>query len=77
MEGAADSRSPPSSRDNKITMAKKDTEDKVDAVEVPTEDKKARQARWEAFLEKAEKENPLFKWQKDNGDFDTIPDSFK
>lgn len=36
-----------------------------------------RQARWEAFLEKAEKVNPRqHGLNKANGEFDKIPDSF-
>lgn len=35
-----------------------------------------RQARWDAFLVKAEKDNATFDLQKANGEFETIPDSF-
>lgn len=35
-----------------------------------------REARWEAFLAKAEKDNAQFSAQKEAGDFDVIPDSF-
>lgn len=41
------------------------------------EPKSARQARWEAFLVEARKVNPeRFDRQKDNGEFDTIADTF-
>lgn len=35
-----------------------------------------RQARWDAFLEKAKKENALFAEQEKNGEFKVIPASF-
>lgn len=38
----------------------------------------SREARWEAFLEKAQALNPVkFEQKKKNGEFKVIPDSFK
>lgn len=54
---------------NEITMAKeKDDAPKIDA---------NRQAKWDAFLEEARKVNPVrFDAQKENGEFDVIPNDF-
>lgn len=57
-----------------MTKTKKTEEKVIEEVPVLSE----REKRWEAFLVEARKVNPeRFDWQKANGDFNSIPDSFK
>lgn len=64
-------------------MAKKDPEEETPSEEpVVTQTKEpepgSREARWAAFLIEARKVNPArFDAQKDNHEFDAIPDSFQ
>lgn len=53
-----------------MAKTKKDTE-QADAPQ------SEREMRWAAFLEKARLQNPtVFDMQKENGEFDTIPENF-